>query len=214
MKRPDDIKEPEDYLFIFEEPNNGWWYKIDSVDRLIDYQLKVAWRYSEALADIVNHFTEYKENYNYTVFENKLSYPIIMMAEKYEVPVLKGAELFRQEYALNQLHDIQKNGYILVNPAGGYHSGPVEYKDWVRKKSYVYPSFKESDIVIKQFPNGTHYYVRIGDMSLHNEDGGERFFSESDARIAANRYIELGGANKHVDEDFVSSLLGRLEEES
>lgn len=212
MKIPDSVKEPEDYLFIFEEPNNGWWYKIDSVDRLIDYVFKTNARYGDAVDDIWKHFEEYKKDYNYRVFTHPYAYPIIMYAMQHEISIYDAAIGFRNEHAFQMLSSIHEHGYIVVNPAGGHHSGPVQYNDWVRKNRYVWPNFKESDIIIKQFPNGKHYYVRIGDMELHNNDGGKRFFSESDARLAANRYVEIGGANKDVDKDFISGLFNKLEE--
>lgn len=208
-----EVKTPEDYLFIYEEPDNGWWYKIDTVDRLIDYHLKTAGRFGDAVDDIWHNLDGYKKtDYNYRVFTHPLAYPIVMYAEKHEISVYQAALQFRINIAMAQLKAIQSNGYIVVNQVGGYHSGPVEYKDWMRRKGYVWPTFKESDILIRQFPGGTHYYVRIGDMNLHNDDGSERFFSESDARLAAMRYVETGGANRGVDKDFISGLFSKLEE--
>lgn len=185
---PYEIPEPDYYTFVYEEPDNGWWLKIDSAEKLGDYHKKTESMYGECFMDYVNHAKEYEETGDYRVFENKRTYPIVLFGQRRHLTIMDAIIQFRLSIFSQQCDSIRDHGYILINKAGGYHGGPVKYTQFVHRKTFTWPDFKESDIRISQFPGGTHWYVHIGDMELR-EGEDIKWNSKSDARMAAMRYI-------------------------
>lgn len=186
----DDIKiiEPDYWTFYFEEPNNGWWLKISNGNDLINYHIKTVSTYQKCLDDYLHHIDKYDETGRYDVFDSQLTYVIVRYAEDKSLTILDAAMQFRMMVASKQLEAIHKYGYIVINKGGGYHPGPIEYSQFVHRKTFTWPDFKESDIRISRFKGGTHWYVHIGDMELH-EDTDIKWMSKQEAKDAAMRYI-------------------------
>lgn len=182
------IPESSCYTFIYEEPNNGWWLKIDSADKLGDYHIKTQSVFGDCVVDYMHNKEEFDKTGDYRMFKNPRTYPILLFGERRKLAILDAIIQFRLELVSHQIDAIRENGYILINKAGGYHSGPTEYSQFVHRKTFTWPDFKESDIRISQFPGGTHWYVRIGDMELHTGDE-IKWNTKSDARMAALKYV-------------------------
>jgi hypothetical protein len=45
----------------------------------------------------------------------------------------------------------------------------------------VYPEYSEKDITIKQWSGGTHYYAKIGNMDVVDEDGNQKWDTYDEA---------------------------------
>lgn len=186
----DDVKiiEPQCWTFLFEEPNNGWWLKIDNGNDLIDYHNKTISHYQNCISDYLKNSDEYDRTGRYDSFDSTLTYAIVRYAENNNLSIIDACMQFRMKVAAEQLQAIHENGYIVINRAGGYHSGPIEHSQFVRRKTFTWPDFKESDIRITRYEGGIHWYVRIGDMELHEGDN-IKWMTEKEARDAAMRYI-------------------------
>lgn len=182
------IEQPKFWTFLYEEPNNGWWVKIDNVNDLTCYHINTQNIYARAFDCFFEQYSEYKNTGNRYCFKNNITTAIVMFAEKRNMNFLDALRVFRMEASHQQLEDIYKYGYIVFNKHGGYHSGPIEHSQFVRRKQFIWPDFKESDIKISQFPNGTHWYVNIGEMELHESDN-IKWNTKEEARAAAMRYI-------------------------
>lgn len=153
--------EINEYEFIFEEPDNGWWLKIDSVEKLIDYHKKTTNLYSGVITDYTHN-----KKYHWT---NKRTLPIVMYAQKHHLTIIDAIIQFRLLIAQQQLEQIHKYKAIYINSSGGYHSN-AKYKQFVFKKELVFPDCDKKDIKIEQFPGGTHFYAYIGNMQLRDGD--------------------------------------------
>lgn len=186
----DEVKiiEPAYWTFLFEEPNNGWWLKIDNGNDLIDYHNKTISHWQECISDYLKNAEKYDTTGRYDSFDHTLTYAILRYAEDRHLSMIDACMQFRMKVAAEQLTQIHENGYIVINKAGGYHSGPIEHSQFVHRKTFTWPDFKESDIKVSRFPGGTHWYVKIGDMELH-EDGNIKWMTEKEAWEAARRYI-------------------------
>lgn len=184
-----EIKPPKYWTFLYEEPNNGWWLKIDNVNDLICYHQNIAGIYQKSFEDFLHKGQEYKDTGNPYVFKDTLTIAIVKFAESRNLTILDAIVQFRLMTASLQIQAIHENGYIVCNKVGGYHCGPIDHSQFVRKKQFIWPDFKESDIRISQFPGGTHWYVHIGEMELH-ENENLKWFTKEEARAAAMRYIE------------------------
>jgi hypothetical protein len=184
------IPEPDYYTFVYEEPNNGWWLKIDSIDKLGDYMLKTEQMYGDCMEEYMryamNHDKDNEENKRIKL-SNRLQ-AIIMFGEQRHLTIIDAIIQFRMCVFSQMCEAIREAGYIVINKVGGYHRGPVKYSQFVHRKTFTWPDFKESDIRISQFPGGEHYYVRIGDMELH-EDGQIKWNTREEAMMVAQRYI-------------------------
>lgn len=183
------ITEPPYWMFIFEEPDNGWWLKISNANDLVNYHNKTVGMYQNVISDYMHNKEKYDETGRYDVFDNIRTYAIVMYAEKHHLTMLDACIRFRMYLAEKQLHAIHEHGFICINKVGGWHSGEmVEFSQFVHRKTFTWPDFSESDIRITQFNGGKHWYVHIGDMELH-EDGNIKWNTKEEARQAAMRYV-------------------------
>lgn len=182
------IVQPNCWTFLYEEPNNGWWLKIDNANDLTCYHLNIQSVYTRAFDRFIECYKEHKDTGSPYCFNNNITTAVVMIAEKQKMNFPDALRIFRMETAHQQLEDIYKNGYIVFNKCGGYHSGPIEHSQFVRRKTFTWPDFKESDIRISQFPDGTHWYVRIGEMELH-ENYTIKWNTKEEAKATAMRYI-------------------------
>lgn len=192
------IQTPQEFMFVYEEPNNGWWWLCKDPDALTWYHLNDT-RYDKAIMYYLNHedenihevfgpkqFTMDPEE----VRAAKFTYAILTFARRIpgHCTFIDACRAFRIELADSQLKMIQQHGGIMMNRYGGYHS-PVPYTQWVRRKSFLYPDYKESDIRVSQYPGGTHWYVHVGDMELH-QGVDIKWDTKAEAEAVAKKYVE------------------------
>lgn len=168
-----------EYKFVFEEPDNGWWLKIDSAEKLIDYHQKTEKLYGDVIADYLHN----KEGH----WTNKRTYAVVMYAEKHHLTIYDAIIQFRMMIAQQQLDRIHEDGAIYINSVGGYHS-KATYNQYVVKDKLIFPDFKSSDIKIEQFPGGTHWYAYVGNMQVINGDI-RKWNSYKEAYEYAKKYV-------------------------
>lgn len=190
--KPYEIPEPDHYTFIYEEPDNGWWLKIDTLDKLADYMVKTQSMYSNCMANYLHYKTDCMNPENdisklYAELDNRTK-AIMMFAESRKLSMFDAVNQFRLNAFTQMADDIREHGYIVINKVGGYHSGPVKYSQFTNRKTFTWPDFKERDIRITQFPGGTHYYVHIGEMELRENDE-IKWNTHEEAMAAAKRYV-------------------------
>lgn len=107
---------------------------------------------------------------------------------------VKGSDVWHEFMTLRekQHHDMTDmilNGHTLyVNTSGGYCLSLDKIVNRYESDVLKWPVLKESDIQIKQWPGGTHFYAYIGPVQV-KYDGRVKWDSESDARIAALSYV-------------------------
>lgn len=151
---------PDHYTFVYEDENKGWWLKISDPEVLCYYHLHVD-HWAKALKDYL-----YNDRRHYT---STLTTAIVMYAEKKGLTILDAIMQFRMNVFSEQCKVIKEYGAICINKSGGYH-GVGEYSQFVNKKEMIWPDYKQSDIKITQFPGGTHWYVRINDFEVREND--------------------------------------------
>lgn len=160
----------------------GWWLKISDVDQLVAYYQETnPTRTSRAFENFM-HGKEYdcfkptpsnNKNHGPWMNESDLTYAYAMYAGQRGLTFIQGMEGFTREVALTQLRKIEEYGAIFINRVGGYHAdydGHHNYPDFVRRKQLVFPDFKKTNIRIRQFPGGEHYYAYIGDTQVRDGD--------------------------------------------
>lgn len=175
-------------VFMF----NGmvWMLVIDSLEDLNEY-MDMVWdiRWKDLKWDIARI--------------RKKEHPVSDMADMcYILAKTKGTNTLKEFWALRetQFKDMTKlileGKTLYINPAGGYTTNmeniinryESEKVKTGGKAVIRWPVFDESDIRIKQWPGGTHYYAYIGPVQV--KDGGKlKWDSESEARSAAMSYV-------------------------
>lgn len=168
-----------DYVFIFDAESKGWWLKIDSINKLSDYHEKTgSSRYEEAMSMYLKegHPSEILEKLNPAERIAKMQdrnfkrlQAAVIQAERNGGNILNGFRCLNIEIGMNQLRQLEEEGAIYINSVGGYTTG-LKYSQFCHRKELVFPNFVESEIRIKRFNNGTHYYAYIGDMQVRDVD--------------------------------------------
>lgn len=174
-----------DYLFVFA--NGGWWLKIDSVDKLIDYHKQTSSRFSGAW-DLFSRLYEEAGDVN-KIMDVVASYPpkkrfelmltrdfkyiqaAIMEAESMggTANIFDGFRALNMEIGAKELRDIREHGACYINAVGGSTFG-LEYTQFHRRKNLVFPDYHREDIRVKSFKGGEHFYAYIGDMQVRDGD--------------------------------------------
>ena len=190
---PYQIPQPDHYTFVYEEPDNGWWLKIDSAEKLGDYMTKTEKIYGDCIVEYAHYAMKHDERTDeeelqaYRNLSNRTK-AIMMFGEQRHLTIMDAVIQFRLCLFSQMCEAIRESGYIVINKVSGYHRGPVKYSQFVHRKTFTWPDFKESDIRISQFPRGKHHYVHIGDMELHEGDN-IKWNTREEAMAAAERYI-------------------------
>lgn len=201
------MKNNVEYLFVFDEESKGWWLKIDTAEKLLDYLQQSAnkrlsggfelyWELykrentkekgqHKSIREILEEMTMQERFELMTKRRNDFNMMLgaIMQAEKYGGTIFDGFRNMNIETGYKELEDIRRYGQTYLNAAGG-STFYVEYTQFCRKNKLIFPNFTEKDIRIEQFKGGTHYYAYIGNMEVKNGDT-LRFHSYEEAHNRA-----------------------------
>lgn len=164
-----------EYLFVHDK-QGGWWLKIDSVEKLIDYHKKTNNRYEGALQMYMRgkrpQEMSLEERISLDMDNNKdwkYLQAAIIMAQNVGGTLFDGFRCLNMEFGSKELKDIQEYGACYLNSVGG-STFSVDYDNFCRRDELVFPNFQISDIRIKQFDKGQHYYAYVGDMQVRDGD--------------------------------------------
>lgn len=84
---------------------------------------------------------------------------------------------------------MDSNKAVYINRTGG-HTYPHIYTQFCRKKELVFPDFRLSEIRVKRYPGGVHWYAFIRDMQVKN--GEDVKWNSSEAAQNAAKAIVSG----------------------
>lgn len=206
-------RKPVKFTFVYaKSPREacGWWLKISNMAELEAYIMK-----THANPRIENAFDMYKEMHDKgqesrpgksvrEVLEElpqeermrlmlqspsawNTMYGAIMEAERIGGTILDGFRCMNMEIGRTYIRHVREDGVCFINRNGGCNA-IIEYDDWCTRDDLVWPDFTESDIRVKQFPGGEHWYAYVGSMEVHNGDT-LRFGSKREAENAAMEII-------------------------
>lgn len=200
---------PIEFTFVYaDSPREakGWWLKIKSIEELLAYTERTSgqkitpgfelyWDLTKRIADehyqgsVMDYINNMCTQERFALMMQDMNAWNIMYAavkEAQNTPhanIMDGFRFLNMGLGQAYLNHIRKDGFVFINKSGGCNS-IIEYKNWCRKKELVWPDFKASDIRLKQFEGGQHWYAYIGSMEVHNGDT-LRFNSKSDAYTTA-----------------------------
>ena len=158
------------YKFVLKDKgtyNQGWWLKIDNADQLADYHEKVMFHKIAAGYESVLHSKEFGYGEKHV---NPMGMYMGKFAENHRLSLLTSAVNVHSELLQTQMNHIRTGYNLYFNRNGGWNYGNDDYSDWCERNDLVFPDFTKSDIRIKQFPMGRHYYAYIGSMQVRDGD--------------------------------------------
>lgn len=201
----------KDYTFVYAKAPCeavGWWLKISSMQMLEQYvmdtqagtlQARALELYTgiyfkhgcgdgKSVRQAINDEMSPEERLRLMMGDTaawNCMYGAIMQAESLNGTIMDGLRSTRMEAGTTYIRRIREDGRVFINRNGGCNSF-IEYDTFCHRKSLVWPSFQKSDLRLRQYDGGTHWYAYIDDFEVKNPlTGSARFFSESDARNTA-----------------------------
>lgn len=170
----------------------GWMLKISNLGQLMSYHEMVGKeRNSKAFSDVVK-VEKGKKHYT-----DRLGFTIHTIAEIHNWSIVGALTHITSVVIRNQLESIEAVGAIYVNRNGGYFPYDENAEEYDRKNNelLVFPTsdeISEKDIRIIQWPNGNHFYAKIGNEDVVWE-GEQKWNTKAEAKRAAEKYL---GAEK------------------
>lgn len=191
---------------MFISGGDGWFLKINDLDHLIDYLVCEWGRRRETveedyrnllLAQRSDDFSEYEKKTIRTHASNPLTMRLGSTSRHFACSVSEYIGIVTRDLMHGMMRVLEENGTVYVNPFGGYRAScPNVFTDGKPYEIYCkegpdFPVFDKSNVEIKQWEGGRHYYAYIGDMPIYFE-GKYRFDTEDEAKRAADHAIYVG----------------------
>lgn len=186
------IRQKQDWLFILlgkGTPYVGWWLKLTSDEELISYLAHMDTRWKNTYENFL------KDKYYQTslithgphIKEAPITFAVWLRGMNRRQSFMSVLTSLMEENAIAMSEHIKHNGYVLVNRKGGWCPTKEQSDDFCHKKELSWPDFSEDDIVISQFPGGTHWYARVGNVNVKFGQN-RKFYTYEDAKKAADIY--------------------------
>lgn len=83
-------------------------------------------------------------------------------------------------------------GNILLRENSSYmifNEDRYEILESFDREEMIYPHYSESDIKITQWKGGQHYYAKLGNMTVVDEDGNQKWDSFNEAYKQAKMFL-------------------------
>lgn len=104
-------------------------------------------------------------------------------------PLIECASLENKIFA-SKLKNLYKFGTLYLRENGSYTIDTgYSLVDSREMKEMIYPEYTPADIIISQWPNGRHWYAKIGKLTVEDEEGNVKWNLKSLAIKAANRFF-------------------------
>lgn len=113
----------------------------------------------------------------------------MIQARKVDGTIFDGFRCLNMEIGMTELACIKEHGAVYINHVGG-HTSCVEYSQFCRRSEIVFPDFTLSDIRVKKYSGGVHWYAFIGDMQVKNGEAVK--WNSAEAAQNAAKAIVLG----------------------
>lgn len=175
--------------WYFIHNGEAWWLRIQTIQQLFDYHEKTNNRWSRAFENFL------RSNQEKTHMTDYLSEAIEMMASNLGQSFVETSEKLRMQIFTTQTEKIDKYGYININSLGGYNWIDFPIKQYLYREELIWPFFDNSDIRIKQWTNGSHWYAYIGDLEIKDELGNIKWDTYQEAMNVARIYVDTWSEN-------------------
>ena len=162
----------DDWLFVLRERNGkrGWWLKLSSEDEICRFFEKNPYFHNDYA-----HYCKIKDwshNDRTVVTHTQLGAYALNCCDSYGMDTEQAYDYLSVLQISMMKRMLADTGCAYVNRNMGVNGNMSGFKTigFVRKKELVFPSYYDTDIRIKRFPDGEHYYAYIGDAQVRDGD--------------------------------------------
>jgi len=181
-----------EHLQLKKSPSiSGWYLKLSTVKELIEHTQKVdPTRIEVAFTDYLSAEVEKR-----THFSDMLAANCSLLAE------IKGTTFVDTIFNTltgsfkYKLEKIIKGYNVFINPSGGYTFDTTTYESYVvletiTKKGLIYPMKDIKDVRYIKWPQGTHWYAKIGNIDIVDDRGSQKWDTKKEAEKAAKIFLQ------------------------
>jgi len=165
------------------------------MDNVIDLYCYHKYHHNKIITDGVENMLESREWLNF-IYPEKTSLAdhsrsfignAIIKSIKNDKSLFQAIDRFSDGVFKDQLKTIEKYGRIYIQQSGSYfpkHVDTIEYGEIIESDTYTWPK----QIRVIQWPNGEHYYAKIGDIDVVWE-GEQKWSCKSEALEKAQIFL-------------------------
>ena len=165
----------------------GWMLRIDDPMQVLEYHQSVDPSKASRIVDQIRKVKIEKVKH----FADELSFVIAKLSEIKGTSVVMTLANFNTLVTAQQMESIRRCGAIYVNRNGGYFpcKGDIEECEVEQSKVLSFPTVRdEDDIRIIKWPQGKHWYAKIGDTDVV-VDGEQKWNTKAAAKAAAKKFL-------------------------
>jgi len=162
-----------------------WFLLCTTIDLLRDFQEKI--QSKNMLKGITSHLATQT---THSHPKNKLESIYNYYSEFTGECICQTIPKLEHTFYLKKLEYIRNKGAILIRESGSFMPfNPEEFQitDSAEKRELEYPS--DTEIKIIRWPGGTHYYAKVGNMDIVDQEGNQKWNTEKEARQKAKQYL-------------------------
>ena len=184
----------QDWLFVRREKNGKtrWWLKLSSEEEVLRF-----WETNECFDRDREHYEKVKK-YSHDDRTAVTHSEFGGVAQRYEKDLydlsgtgIGGYDLLKADQLRTILRMLNETGAAYVNAKMGVNGENPGFRTvgFLRKKELEFPRYHDSDIRIKRFDDGKHYYAYIGDIQVRDGDV-LKWDTYDEAYMQAKKYSE------------------------
>lgn len=103
-------------------------------------------------------------------------------------PMLAHLKMLHGNVLATQLKHILNGEKLVINTRGGYF--PIKKNDEYKTYDIINNQYTEENIKINKWYGGSHFYAKIGDLDVVDNDGNVKWNTEKRAREVALQFIQ------------------------
>lgn len=189
--------------YHFVKFGNTWYLKPESTQDIIDHFQKICGReIKDGVEDYFNNMVLvpgidgkpywFSKNHSSSVWRNAVEQLAGLKCQTY----LQCGNTLENETLQDRLRFFLEGRFIYLRDGLPYYIGMEipEYDEEVWSDELVYPyEYNYDDVRFLQWPNGIHWYAKIGGMDIVDKYGNQKWRDKSYAIEIAKRFCECGG---------------------
>lgn len=190
-------------MYHFVKFNNTWYLKPEKLEDVIEHFKKFCGReFKEGFEDFRNNVS-IKKDYNgekYLYSKNHSSslwrYAVEMTMQFGGESWLNAANSLEEQTYKNRIERFLEGKPIFLTDGLSYYPPKEwpEYDEEVWKDELEFPyEYNYEDCRFLQWPNGRHWYVKIGNIDIGDKYGNYKFSDKSYAQKVAKAWCKCGG---------------------
>jgi len=186
------VKIQDTYPNIKEPIQHGWMFKATTAEDIVEFHERIG---SNNMAlgfnDVLRADLDKKH------LKTEEGSAIKQLSNIKDTDLITTTMMLDEQIFNSKIKMMVKYGCIYIRPSGSYMAPVkgVEELDTITKNELIYPEYTEANIRINQFQGGQHYYAKIGNLDVVDEDGNQKWNTFKEAKRQALLFLEKENTN-------------------